>query len=543
MHTENKYSAHVDKFVWDNLPPVDQWPTFINLEKLGYGERLNCATEILDNAIEAGHGEKVAIYSPSVSWTYNKLQSQANRIACVLTEDFEIVPGERVLIHSKNNAMLAACWFATQKAGAIAVTTMPLLRAPELQYISEKSRTRLAICDWNLSDEIEQAKELSNCLQDVVYFGGEGKLEELMEAKNQQFRNVDTAATDVSLIAFTSGTTGSPKATTHFHRDVMAICDTFSKKVFKPVPDDVFMGTPPLAFTFGLGSLLLFPLHARASAVLLEDVSPDHLKDALARFRPSVMATAPTAYRALMNTAEPEDLACLNKCLSAGEPLTKAISDQWHENTGNRIVDGLGTTEMLHVFVSAEGADIRPGSTGLVVPGYEAKIIDEEGQELPTGEMGYLAVRGPTGCRYLADERQLQYVRNGWNLTGDFYQQDDDGYFWFRSRSDDMIISAGYNISPLDVENVLMTHRAVAECAVVGKPDEARGHIVKAFIVPNEKLHEQMESPEEKENLIETLKQHVKDTVAPYKYPRDIEFVSELPRTNTGKIQRFKLRE
>ena len=346
MHIDDKYSAHVDKFTRDNLPPADQWPTFTGLDELGYGERINCATAILDNAIEDGYGNKIAIYTPTVSWTYRDLQNKANRIARVLTEDFGILPGERILIRSSNNAMLAACWFAIQKAGAVAVTTMPLLRATELQYISEKVKVRVAICESNLSDEMERAKELSGCLQDIVYFDGAGQLEELMESKSQEFRNIDTAATDVSLIAFTSGTTGSPKATTHFHRDVMAICDTFSNKVLKPEPDDVFIGTPPLAFTFGLGSLLLFPLHARASAVLLENTSPDHLLEAFTQFRPTIMATAPTAYRAMMNNAEPEDLSCLKKCLSAGEPLTNSVSDQWHEYTGTRIIDGLGATEM-----------------------------------------------------------------------------------------------------------------------------------------------------------------------------------------------------
>ncbi len=529
------YTAHVDTFARDNLPPREAWPDFVNLEGLGYEPRLNCAVELLDRAVEEGDGDRVVLRSPGLEWTYRELQAQADRIARVLVQDLGLVPGERVLLRAPNNPWMVACWFGVVKAGGIAVATMPLLRAPELEKILARARVRLALCDARLIDELERARQLQPGLERVVDFNG-GELERLMARHPAGFDAVYTAADDVCMIAFTSGTTGQPKGTMHFHRDVLAVCDTFSREVLRPTRDDLFMGSPPLAFTFGLGGLTLFPMRARAATALVEQVAPADLLAAVKRFRPTVLFTSPTAYRAMLDVLDPEDLASLRLCVSAGETLPKPTSDAWFERTGLRIVDGIGSTELLHIFISAAGDAIRPGATGVAVPGYEARVIGDDGAPLPPGTAGRLAVRGPTGCRYLDDPRQADYVVDGWNVTGDTYLQDEDGYFWFQARSDDMIISAGYNIAGPEVEAALLAHPAVAECAVVASPDAKRGEIVKAFVVPREPAAAG-------DRLVGELQAHVKQAIAPYKYPRAIEFIDTLPRTETGKVQRFKLRQ
>ncbi|MES9905994.1 MAG: AMP-binding protein [Sedimenticola sp.] len=532
----NGYSAYEDTFARDNLPPGDQWPDLINLDQLGYPDRLNCATELLDRAVDDGYGDKVCLHTPSENWTYSELLQHANRIAHVLTEELGMVSGERVLLRGANNAMMVACWFGLIKAGGIAVTTMPLLRAVELVTLIDKAKVRLAICDERLNEEMELAREEAADLERIVYFNGSRQLEGMMSKKSDRFENLETSADDICMIACTSGTTGQPKGTMHFHRDVLAICDTFSKDVLKPDESDIFIGSPPLAFTFGLGGLVLFPMRARASMVLLENGSPDKLAKAISEFGATVLFTAPTGYRFMLNTLGEGDLPSLKKCVSAGEPLPKPTWEEWERQTGIRIIDGIGATEMLHVFISAEGEDIRPGATGRPVTGYQAQVIDEDGNPLPAGEVGRLAVKGPTGCRYLDDDRQKGYVINGWNVTGDAYMMDEDGYFWFQSRTDDMIISAGYNIGGPEVEAALLAHDAVADCAVVGSPDEGRGQVVKAFVILREGVLGD-------DVLVKTLQNFVKEHIAPYKYPRRIEFVDELPRTQTGKVQRFRLRE
>ncbi len=531
----NDYTAHVDTFARDNLPPRAAWPDFINLDQLGYGPRLNCAVELLDRAVEEGDGDRVVLRSPELTWSYRELQAHADRIARVLVQDLGLVPGERVLLRAPNNPWMVACWFGVVKAGGIVVATMPLLRAPELEKIIAKARTRLALCDTRLLDELASAQHSQPLLERVVDFNG-GELERLMERHPAGFDAVYTAAVDVCMIAFTSGTTGQPKGTMHFHRDVLAVCDTFSREVLRPSRDDLFMGSPPLAFTFGLGGLTLFPMRARAATALVEQVAPPDLLAAVTRFRPTVLFTSPTAYRALLDTLDPADITSLRLCVSAGETLPKPTSDAWFDRTGLRIIDGIGSTELLHIFISATGDAVRPGATGVAVPGYEARVIDENGAPLPPGAPGRLAVRGPTGCRYLDDPRQADYVVDGWNVTGDTYLQDEDGYFWFQARSDDMIISAGYNIAGPEVEAALLGHEAVAECAVVGSPDDRRGEIVKAFIVPREPAAAG-------DALAAELQAYVKQAIAPYKYPRAVEFIDTLPRTETGKVQRFKLRQ
>jgi 2-aminobenzoate-CoA ligase len=530
------YTAHVDTFARDNLPPRAAWPDFINLERLGYGPRLNCAAELLDRAVDEGDGDRVVLRAPDLAWTYRELQARADRIAHVLSRDLGMVPGERVLLRGPNNPWMVACWFGVVKAGGIAVATMPLLRAPELEKILVKARVRLALCDGRLLDELERARARAPELARVVDFNG-GELERLMARHPPGFAPVYTAADDVCMIAFTSGTTGQPKGTTHFHRDVLAVCDTFSREVLKPTRDDLFLGSPPLAFTFGLGGLTLFPMRARAATALVEQVAPPDLLAAIERFRPSVLFTSPTAYRALLDLpADGHDLSSLRTCVSAGETLPRPTSDAWFERTGLRIIDGIGSTELLHIFISAAGDAIRPGATGLPVPGYEARVIGEDGAPVPPGTPGRLAVRGPTGCRYLDDPRQAEYVVDGWNVTGDTYLQDADGYFWFQARSDDMIVSAGYNIAGPAVEAALLGHDAVAECAVVASPDAKRGEIVKAFVVLREPERAGAE-------LVAELQAYVKQAIAPYKYPRAVEFVESLPRTETGKVQRFRLRQ
>lgn len=529
-------TAYHDTFAADHLPPREQWPDLINLDRLGYPAQLNCAVELLDRAVAEGDGDRIAVRAPGgIAWTYAQLAEQSNRIAHTLVQDLGLKTGERVLLFAPNNPMMVACWFAVMKAGGIAVALMPMLRAREICVIVEKARVRHALYDHRLAAEMAEARARCPRLEHALAFGG-GELEARLAGQPARFDAVPTSAEDVCLIAFTSGTTGVPKGTLHFHRDVLAICDTFSKHVLRPTRDDLFIGSPPLAFTFGLGGLVLFPLRARAATVLIEKAPPPELAKAIAEFGATVSFTSPTGYRFMLEHCPTLNLSSLRTCVSAGETLPKATSDAWFAKTGVRIIDGIGSTEILHIFISAAGADIRPGSTGKPVPLYEARVIDSDGQTVPPGTVGRLAVRGPTGCRYLADERQKNYVSRGWNVTGDAYLMDADGYFWFQARADDMIISSGYNISGPEVEATLLEHPAVKECAVVGSPDPMRGAIVKAFVV----LRDGHAPGEE---LVRALQTHVKAQIAPYKYPRAIAFVDALPKTETGKIQRFKLRQ
>jgi 2-aminobenzoate-CoA ligase len=534
-------SGHVDTFAAENLPPRALWPV-LDLSPLPYLEdvrRLNCAAELLDRNVAAGRGDQPALRFADGVWTYRQLLEIANRIAHVLRDDARLVPGNRVLLRGTNHPLLAACWFAVLKAGGVCVTTMPLLRARELSTICDRARISLAISDARLAEEIERTAGTSETLKRVLYYNAPGSesLERSARTKPAAFANVDTAADDVALIAFTSGTTGVPKGTMHFHRDVIAVCDCFPPHVLRATVDDIFCGSPPLAFTYGLGGLILFPLRIGASTLLLEDASPPNLLEGMARHGATVCFTAPTAYRAMAARAGGYDLSRLRKCVSAGETLPGTTFEQWQAATGIRIIDGIGSTELLHIFISSPEAEARAGSTGRIVHGYEACILNAEDQAVPPGNVGRLAVRGITGCRYLADEeRQRAYVQNGWNLTGDAYLQDAEGYFWYQARTDDLIIASGYNIAGPEVENVLLEHPAVQECAVVGLPDEERGHVVAAFVV----LRPGWVGGADTTKL---LQEHVKAAIAPYKYPRRVEFVEKLPRTQTGKLQRFRLRE
>jgi 2-aminobenzoate-CoA ligase len=530
-------SAHVDTFARDNLPAKELRPDFVfDLPELQYPERLNACVELLDNAVERGFGEKPCIVTPSESLTYARLQERVNRIANVLVNDLGLVPGNRVLLRSANNAMMVATYFAVLKAGGVVVATMPLLRAKEISYVVQKAKVQIALCDSRLSDEMEKTKPLAPDLKKLAYWGN-GQLEKLMAQPGyESFAACNTAADDVCLIAFTSGTTGQPKGTMHFHRDLLAVCDTYGKHVLRADESDRFIGSPPLAFTFGTGGLVFFPLRAGASTVLLEKAGPDDLLAAIEQHRATVCFTAPTAYRAILAKLEGRDISSLRKCVSAGEALPKATWEAWFAATGIRILDGIGSTEMLHIFIGSPEENLSPGATGKPVPGYQAKIIDENGNALPPNTPGRLAVRGPTGCRYLADERQKKYVEDGWNITGDTYLCDKDGFFWYQARSDDMIVSAGYNIAGPEVESVLLAHPAVAECGVVGCPDSERGQIVKAYVVLRPNITGDAA-------MTKTLQEFVKAEVAPYKYPRAVEYVASLPKTDTGKLQRFRLRE
>lgn len=533
--TEQVTSGHLDQFCRYALPPRELWPE-IDYSSLNYPLQMNCADSLLDAAVSRGFGDRVALRFPDatgelLTWSYNELLEKASQIAHVLVEDFGIIPGNRVLLRAPNNAMQAAAWFGILKAGAVVVCTMPLLRQRELQYVAERAQISLSLCDNSCPEEGLGGKAL--------YFNTdrEDGLENRMKSKPTVFESCVTAATDTALIAFTSGTTGKSKGTMHNHADVMAITDGFAKHVLKATADDIFCGSPPLAFTYSLGGLLLFPLRIGASSLLLEQASPPKLIEAIDRYRPTVCFTAPTAYRAMLSMLDRYDISSLTRCVSAGETLPLATFEAWQSATGLKIIDGIGATEMLHIFISASGDEIRPGATGKVVPGYTAKIIDEYGNDVPTGVMGRLAVKGPTGCRYLDDvQRQQQYVQDGWNITGDSYIADADGYFWYQARTDDMIISSGHNISGPEVENVLLDHPAVKECAVIGTPDADRGHIVTAFIVLAD---DYKGSPPQ----VKELQDYVKAEIAPYKYPRKIHFIGSLPRTDTGKLQRAKLRE
>jgi len=533
------YTAHIDTFARDNLPPRDQWPDLIfEIPDVHYPERINCVEELLDSWIERGAGYRIAFRDAHTALTYEQVCDQVNQIAHVLVEDMGLVPGNRVLLRGPNNVKMAMCWLAVIKAGLIAVTTMPLLRAKELSQVIEKAQVTAALCDARFDQELIAAQEKFPILRQIVLFNDHGtaSLESRMASKRTNFKNVETAADDVALIAFTSGTTGKPKGTMHFHRDVLAICDCFPKHTAHMTKDDVCIGTPPLAFTFGLGGILLFPLRFGASTVLMERLTPDTMLQAIQDYRATITWTAPTFYRQMAPLAQKYDLSSLKKCVSAGEALPTSTRTMWRDATGIEMIDGIGATELLHIFISAADSDVRPGATGKPVPGYQACVVDDEGNPCPPGTVGRLAVKGPTGCRYLADDRQKTYVQNGWNVTGDAYMMDADGYFWYQARTDDIIITAGYNVAGPEVEDALLQHPAVAECAVVGAPDEDRGHIIKAFVVLRPGHTGDV-------NMVKTLQEFVKLTIAPYKYPRAIEFCEALPRTETGKLQRFRLRQ
>jgi 2-aminobenzoate-CoA ligase len=532
------YTAHTDTFARDNLPPRAQWPEFLfELPELQYPGRLNCATELLDKPVTRGHGHRVALRTADGECTYTQLFTQANRLANVLVREMGLKPGNRVLLRGPNNPMMAACWFAVMKAGGICVATMPLLRAKELGEIIRKAEISHALCDKRLEAELATAAASCPMLQHIKYWFDDSpdSLDELSLKQPLWFTNAPTATDDPALIAFTSGTTGKPKGTVHFHRDVVAMCDAFPRSILKVHKDDIFCGTPPLAFTFGLGGMLCFPLRYGASAVLVEKHTPETLLETIQRFKATVCFTTPIMYRQMAAIAKDYNLAALKKCVSAGEALPDATRQAFKEATGIEIIDGIGSTEMIHIFISHTPERVRRGATGYAIPGYRATVLDAAGKPCKIGEVGRLAVKGPTGCRYLADERQKSYVQDGWNITGDAYLVDEKGYFFYQARNDDMIISAGYNIAGPEVEDALLTHPAVAECGVIGAPDAERGTIVKAFVVLKKEFRRG-------EGTARELQEHVKRAIAPYKYPRAIEFVDALPRTETGKLQRFRLR-
>jgi 2-aminobenzoate-CoA ligase len=535
-------SGHVDDFTRRNLPPLELWPELLlDRAEFQYPEYLNAAVELTDRNVEKGFGDRVALIGNGRQRTYKELADWSNRLAHALVENYGVKPGHRVLIRSGNNPALVAAWLAATKAGAVVVNTMPLLRAGELSKIIDKAEIALALTDSRIADELVACAKTSRFLKQVVNFDGtsnhDAELDRVALSKPVRFEAVKTGRDDVALLGFTSGTTGEPKATMHFHRDLLMIADGYAKEVLGVTSDDVFVGSPPLAFTFGLGGLAIFPLRFGATATLLENAAPPEMIRIIEAYKATICFTSPTAYRAMMTAIDQgADLSSLRLAVSAGETLPAPVFESWTKKTGKTILDGIGSTEMLHIFISNRVGTATAGSTGTPVGGYEAKVVDENMNELPAGAIGKLAVRGPTGCRYLADARQTNYVRDGWNLTGDSFSRDDAGRFSFVARSDDMIISSGYNIAGPEVEAALLSHPSVAECGVVGAPDEARGMIVKAYVVLTTDVTAC-------EALTSELQDYVKQAIAPYKYPRAIEYVAQLPKTETGKLKRFALRQ
>lgn len=532
-------TSHVDTFTRDHLPPPEEWPEF-RLEGFDYPDHLNAAVELTDAMVAKGFGDHTALIGNGRRRTYKELSDWTNRLAHALVENYGVKPGHRVLIRSANNPAMVACWLAATKAGAVVVNTMPMLRAGELTKIVDKAEISLALCDTRLMDEMIACAKDSRYLKQVVGFDGtanhDAELDRIALDKSVVFEAVHTGRDDVALLGFTSGTTGVPKATMHFHRDLLVIADGYAREVLGVTPDDVFVGSPPLAFTFGLGGLAIFPLRFGAAATLLEHATPANMVEIIEKYKATISFTAPTAYRAMMKAMDNgADLSSLRVAISAGETLPGPVFEEWTEKTGKPILDGIGATEMLHIFISNRFEDRKAASTGKPVGGYEARIVDDEMREVPRGTVGKLAVRGPTGCRYMADARQRDYVRGGWNLTGDAFYQDEDGFFHFAARSDDMIVTAGYNIAGPEVEAALISHPEVAECAVVGAPDAERGQIVEAYVVL-------ISGVSADDATIKRLQDHVKATIAPYKYPRSVKFLENLPKTATGKIQRFRLR-
>ena len=532
-------SAHVDTFARENLPPQDQWPDFL-LDGFDYADHLNAAVELTDKMVEKGFGDRIALIGNGRRRTYKELSDWTSRLAHALAEDYGVRPGNRVLIRSANNPAMVACWLAATKAGAVVVNTMPLLREVELTKIVDKAEIEFALCDTRMMDELIACAKDNRFLKKVVGFDGtanhDAELDRIALEKPVIFEAVRTGRDDVALLGFTSGTTGEPKATMHFHRDLLIVADGYAKEVLQVTPDDIFVGSPPLAFTFGLGGLAIFPLRFGATATLLENASPPHMIEIIETYRATISFTAPTGYRAMMAAIdEGADLSSLRIAVSAGETLPAPVFEAWQRKTGTPILDGIGATEMLHIFISNRLGDASAAATGRSVSGYQAAVLDDEMNEMPVGEVGNLAVRGPTGCRYLADDRQTRYVREGWNLTGDAFWNGENGVFHFAARTDDMIISSGYNIAGPEVEAALLSHPDVAECGVVGAPDEERGQIVEAHVVLAAGIVGD-------DDCTKRLQDHVKATIAPYKYPRSVRFIDALPKTQTGKIQRFRLR-
>src|SRR5215475_3552782 len=535
-------SGHVDDFARRNLPPPEQWPDILlDRPEFQYPDHLNAAVELTDRIVEQGMGDRIALIGNGRQRTYKELADWSNRLAHALVENYGVKPGNRVLIRSGNNPALVAAWLAATKAGAVVVNTMPMLRAGELGKIVDKAEIALALTDSRIADELVACAKTSRFLKQVINFDGtsnhDAELDRVALDKPVKFDAVATGRDDVALLAFTSGTTGEPKATMHFHRDLLIIADGYAKEILRVTPDDVFVGSPPLAFTFGLGGLAIFPLRFGAAATLLENASPPNMIDIIQTYKATVCFTAPTAYRVMLAAMDKgADLSSLRAAVSAGETLPAPVYERWMEKTGKPMLDGIGTTELLHIFISNRFGDSHPACTGLPVTGYEAKIADETMKDVACGTVGRLAIRGPTGCRYLADARQNGYVQDGWNLTGDSFWQDEKGYFHFAARNDDMIISSGYNIAAPEVEAALLAHPDVAECAVVGAPDEERGQIVQAHVVLT------LGVPRS-EDTVKRLQDHVKATIAPYKYPRSVTFIDALPKTQTGKVQRFRLKQ
>jgi 2-aminobenzoate-CoA ligase len=532
-------TTHTDTFARDNLPPLEQWP-HLPLDRFDYPEELNAAVELTDRMVERGFGDQVALIGNGRRRTYKELSDWTNRIAHALVEDYGVKPGNRVLVRSANNPAMVACWLAATKAGAVVVNTMPMLRAGELAKIVDKAEITLALCDTRLMDELVACAKNSRFLRKVIGFDGtanhDAEIDRIALSKPVRFDAVRTRRDDVALLGFTSGTTGEPKATMHFHRDLLIIADGYAREVLQVKPDDVFVGSPPLAFTFGLGGLAIFPLRFGATATLLENASPANMIEIIETYKATIAFTAPTAYRVMLAAMDQgADLSSLRLAVSAGETLPAPVFNDWTQKTGKPILDGIGSTELLHIFITNRVGDAAPACTGRPVTGYEAKVVDEAMKEKPRGEIGRLAVRGPTGCRYLADERQKSYVQEGWNLTGDAFWQDDNGYFHFAARTDDMIISAGYNIAGPEVEAALLSHPDVKECAVIGIPDDERGQVVQAHVVLKDGVVDDADTARRLQN-------HVKASIAPYKYPRSVKFIDALPKTSTGKIQRFRLR-
>lgn len=524
-----------DNYAHDNLPDQDLMPdyAFLDLPQFQHLEMLNCVDKLLDNHIKEGRGKNICIRTFTETWTYQDLYEKSNQIAHALIDDLGLKSGNRVLIRSANNPMMVACWFAVLKAGGIVVATMPLLRSKELTTIIDCAEISHALCDSDLTEEMNLVK--SDFLKQTCFFRNAG-LEALIETKSKTFHNYHSKSDSIALIGFTSGTTGLPKMTSHYHKDILNICEAFPQYSLQPTENDIFTGSPPLGFTFGLGGLVLFPMYFGASTFLIEKPSPDLLLQAIQDYKITICFTAPTAWRIITTKVNEYDISSLRKCISAGETLPLKVWQDWYDATGLKIIDGIGATEMLHIFISSNESNMKPGATGRTITGYKARIIDSEGNEVAANGPGRLAVQGITGCKYLnRTDKQKEYVENGWNITGDIFRQDEDGYFWFVARGDDMIISSGYNIGAIEVESVLLTHEDILECAVVGLPDEERGMLVCAHIVLKEKY-------KATDEMKKQIQQWFKEVAAPYKYPRIINFIENLPKTETGKIQRFKLK-
>ncbi len=531
-------------------PPRELWPRFgLDFpEAREWPAKLNIAEVLVDDNLK--RGDKPAILYEDRQIKYRELQLMINKFGNAL-KVLDVKPYDRVMLRLPNIPEFIVSSLAVQKLGAVSVPTFTLLKAKELSYIASDCEAKVLITTPSLLEDVEKAKGELKTIRHIVladakpseveapYIAFDYLMDDFKEATGLEPVRVDQD--EVTLLLYTSGTTGPPKGCIHTHRHYLAVADCYAKNVLQAREDDVWGGPPTMAFAYGHTGLICNPLRHGATTSLVGSgrFEPASMFQLIEKHGISVFYGVPTAYRtmvALKHERGKYDFSSLRVCVTAGEPCPPSLYYTIKEFFGCEVLEHMGCTELFNGFISTRFGQVKPGSMGLAVPGYDVRILGDDGNEVKTGEVGHLAVAGPIGIRYWKlPEKQAESVRNGWNHTGDMAYKDEEGFFWFASRSDDIIKTAAYRVSPHEVEEALIKHGAVAEAGVIGVPDLERGQIIKAFIVlkPDHKPSSRLE---------EELRVFVKDQIAPYKAPKEVEFVKELPKTETGKIRRAELK-